>query len=211
MSCIPGSIADVAPTGSAILGVFRRGNEALTWVLLVAGVVVGVIVALIFNGLVRARNLVAAGWADVDVQLQRRHDLVPRLVKVVAAYAQHERQTLEAVTAQRDQAVRAQAVDDVSRAEAALDQSIHRLIAVAEAYPELKAGENFRELQHDLVEIEDHLQFARRFYNGAVRDYNNRVERFPDLLAAKFFDFDQAPFFQAEADARHPVTVGGLP
>lgn len=179
--------------------------EFVLFGIIVAGVVTMIIV---FNGLVRARNLVAAGWADVDVQLQRRHDLVPRLVKVVAAYADHERETLEAVTAQRDEAIQAQAVAEKSRREAALDQSIHRLIALAEAYPDLKAGENFARLQSDLVEIEDDLQYARRFYNGAVRDYNIRVERFPDLIAARFFNFGPADFFQAEESARDRVRIG---
>ena len=115
------------------------------------------------------------------------------------------------MTAQRDRAIQAQEVAEKSRRETQLDQSIHRLIAIAEAYPDLKAGENFARLQTDLVEIEDDLQFARRFYNGAVRDYNVRVERFPDLIAARFFDFTPADFFQAEEQARGPVNVGDRP
>ncbi len=161
----------------------------------------------LFNGLVRARNLVAAAWADIDVQLQRRHDLVPRLVNVVRAYAKHERETLEAVIARRDEALRARSVGEKSVVEDGLDGDLKRVIALAEDYPDLKAGENFTELADDLVEIEDHLQYARRFYNGATRDYNNRVERFPDQFIAQSFGFERADFFQAEAGSRGAVRV----
>ncbi|MDX1570592.1 MAG: LemA family protein [Xanthomonadales bacterium] len=183
----------------------------MEWVFFAIIAAAALYMVVVFNGLVRARNLVSAGWADVDVQLQRRHDLVPRLVKVVAAYADHEKETLEAVTAQRNEAIKAQEIAEKSRREAELDQSIHRLIALAEAYPDLKAGENFERLQQDLVEIEDDLQYARRFYNGAVRDYNIRVERFPDLLAAQAFQFEQADFFQAEDQARSAPRLGDQP
>ncbi len=161
----------------------------------------------LFNGLVRARNLVAASWADIDVQLQRRHDLVPRLVNVVRGYSKHEREALEAVTAHRDQAMRARTVGEKSAIEKDLDADLKRLIALAEAYPDLKAGENFGQLAEDLVEIEDHLQYARRFYNGATRDYNNLVERFPDQFIAQAFGFERAEFFQADAGSRAAVQV----
>ena len=180
----------------------------MSWIFLGLMIAFGAIVAWIFNGLVKARNLVAAGWADVDVQLQRRHDLVPRLVKVVSAYAEHEKETLEAVTRQRDAAIRETAIDRKSELEAELDTRIHQVVAIAEAYPDLKAGESFLQLQGDLVEIEDDLQFARRFYNGAVRDFNNRVQRFPDLLAARFFGFENAAFFQADARAQRHADLG---
>ncbi|MEM9532825.1 MAG: LemA family protein [Pseudomonadota bacterium] len=161
----------------------------------------------VFNGLVSGRNLCAAAWADVDVQLQRRHDLVPRLVKVVKAAAGHERETLEAVIAQRDEALRANAMEDRSAREQVLEQSLSQLIVRVEDYPDLKAGENFQQLTEELVDIEDKLQYARRFYNGATRDYNNRVERFPDQLIANSFGFNRGEFFQAEQDARAPAEV----
>lgn len=156
----------------------------------------------LFNGLVEARNLCASAWADIDVQLQRRHDLVPRLVKVVKAAASHEQDTLEAVVAMRDHALRASQVADKGQREEALGEAISRLVLLVEDYPELKAGDSFRELSDDLVEIEDKLQFARRFYNGATREYNTRVQRFPDQLIAGSFGFHAADYFQAEADAR---------
>ncbi len=161
----------------------------------------------LFNRLIRGRNLVEAAWADIDVQLQRRHDLVPRLVKIVQAYASHEKDTLEAVVAQRDQAIQADDIAARSDAETELDSSINRLIVLAEAYPELKAGENFLQLQEDLVDVENKLQYARRFYNGAVRDYNNKVEQFPDHMLASAFKFESAKFFQAEDPARRSVKV----
>lgn len=161
----------------------------------------------IFNGLVAGRNLCAAAWADVDVQLQRRHDLVPRLVKVVKAAAGHERETLEAVIARRDQALRASDMEDRSAREQVLEQSLSQLLVRVEDYPDLKAGENFQQLTEELVEIEDKLQYARRFYNGATRDYNNRVERFPDQLIANSFGFGRGEFFQAEQDARAPAEI----
>ncbi|MFK7955166.1 MAG: LemA family protein [Lysobacterales bacterium] len=161
----------------------------------------------LFNGLVRSRNLVASAWADIDVQLQRRHDLVPRLVKVVKAAASHEQQTLESVIATRDAAVRASQVSDKGQREEALQESINQLLMLVEDYPDLKAGDNYSELSHDLVDIEDKLQYARRFYNGATREYNTRVERFPDQLVASSFGFSQAQYFQAQADARAPAEV----
>ncbi len=180
----------------------------LAWIIFLVMLLAAAGLAWLFNGLVKARNLVSAAWSDIDVQLQRRHDLVPRLVKVVKAYADHEKDTLEAVIAQRDQALRATSVDEISGLEKSLDASIHQLMALAEAYPDLKAGENFAGLSEDLVDIEDHLQYARRFYNGAVRDLNIRVERFPDRLIASPFGFGAAAFFQAESGARGPVDVG---
>ncbi|MEM1091791.1 MAG: LemA family protein [Pseudomonadota bacterium] len=161
----------------------------------------------LFNGLVHARNLCASAWADIDVQLQRRHDLVPRLVKVVKAAASHERETLEAVVESRDLAVRAGVVADKGEREEALGEAISRLVILVEDYPDLKAGDSFLELNEDLVDIEDKLQYARRFYNGATREYNNRVQRFPDQLVAGSFGFKLADYFQAEADARTAATV----
>jgi LemA protein len=180
----------------------------VTWAYTIIPLLIALVAAIwLFNGLVKGRNLVDAAWADIDVQLQRRHDLVPRLVKVVRGYAKHEGQTLASVLKRRDQAMRARSVGEKSAIEGDLGQGLHGIIALAEAYPDLKAGENFSQLAKDLVEIEDHLQFARRFYNGATRDFNNRVERFPDQLVAKSFGFKSAEFFQAESHARGAVKV----
>lgn len=155
----------------------------------------------IFNRLVRDRNHVKAGWSDIEVQLQRRHDLIPNLVDAVRAYADYERATLQAVTELRRQSDQVQAPAAKARIEQQLRVGLDRLLAVAEDYPDLKANRNFLELQRDLSDTEDKLQYARRFYNGAVRALNTRVESFPDLLVARVMNFEQAEFFDADDDA----------
>lgn len=160
-----------------------------------------------FNRLVRLRNQVRAGWSDIDVQLMRRHDLVPMLVEAVRAYAGHEKALLESVTALRAQALATSSPARLAQVEQALEQGIGRLMVVQEAYPELKASENFLKLQRDLVDVEDHLQYARRFYNGAVRDYTDATQRVPDVLVAKAAGFGAIEFFQAQADSRAAVKV----
>lgn len=161
----------------------------------------------VFNRLVRARNQVHVAWSDVDVQLQRRHDLVPLLVETVRGYAHHESDLLERVTAERSQARHAQRIADRGDKETALSADLGRLIALREAYPELKASGNFRQLSAQLVTVEDALQHARRFYNGSVRQYNTDIQRFPDMLIARVTGFHDADFFAAEGDARTPVDV----
>lgn len=156
----------------------------------------------LFNRLVHDRNLVRAGLSDIDVQLQRRHDLVPQLVAAVRGYATHERAVLEEVTALRARAADAMDVAERDRAESELASAIRRLVLLAEAYPVLEASGNFRQLMTELVETEDHLQHARRYYNGAVRRYNTRVQQFPDLLVARPFGFGEAGYFSAEIEAR---------
>ena len=165
-----------------------------------------------FNRLVRLRNQARTAWADIDVQLQRRHDLVPSLVSAVQAYAGHERALLETVTQLRAQAVSLQEGSTTSRAqlgevEGALELALGRLFALKEAYPDLKASENFARLQRDLVEVEDHLQYARRFYNGAVRDLNNAIQRVPDVVIARGFNFREAEFFQTGEAQRAAIQV----
>lgn len=160
-----------------------------------------------FNRLVRLRNQQRTAWADIDVQLQRRHDLVPQLVNVVQAYAGHEAATLQAVTELRNQAMGLKQPGQIGEVEASLEQALGRLIALKEAYPDLKANQNFARLQGDLVKVEEQLQYARRFYNGAVRDYNDGMQRFPDLLVAKMGGFTDVAFFQAEADSRAAIKL----
>jgi LemA protein len=154
-----------------------------------------------FNRLVRLRNQVKAGWSDIDVQLMRRHDLVPRLVEAVRAYAGHEKAVLERVTELRAQAMATTSPARLASLETAIESDVARLLVIQEAYPELKASENFLALQRDLVDVEDHLQYARRFYNGAVRDLNDGVQRFPDLVVARALGFAEAEFFKAGEDA----------
>jgi len=161
------------------------------------------LVAVLYNRLVRDRNRVDAAWSDIDVQLQRRHDLIPQLVKAVDPYAGYERSTLEAVTTLRAEAMKVTGPADIDQRgekEEQLGIGLQRLIAVAEQYPDLKANENFLSLQNDLVETENFLQFARRFYNGAVRQLNTRVETVPNNFIANAFGFEQRKFFQKSSD-----------
>jgi LemA protein len=149
-----------------------------------------------FNRFVRLRNQVNEAWADIDVQLQRRWDLVPNLLATVQGYVQHESGVMERVTRLRGRPDLP--VSDRADQESGLSRSIGRLFAVAEDYPDLKASEGFRQLHDSLVEIEEHLQFARRYYNGSVRDNNNLVEGFPSMLVARLFGFRAASFFEIE-------------
>lgn len=163
----------------------------------------------VFNRLVRDRNQVRAGWADIDVQLTRRHDLVPPLVLAVKAYASHERALLESATELRATAVKLDSPARLAAVEEAMEQTLTRIFALQENYPELKASGNFLQLQRDLVAVEDHLQYARRFYNGAVRQYNTRLESFPDLLVARPLAFRAAEFYQASERAAPRIEAMG--
>ncbi|HMM67966.1 MAG TPA: LemA family protein [Dokdonella sp.] len=169
-------------------------------IVVVAALLLGGI--LMFNRLVADRNQMRAAWSDIDVQLLRRHDLTPQLVTAVKAYAAHERATLTTVTELRERAKSAAAMADRARLEDELGSQIERLLALQESYPDLKASENFMQLQRDLVAIEDHLQYARRYYNGAVRQLNTRIEHFPDLIVARLAGFQRGEFFEANANQR---------
>lgn len=179
----------------------------MTWVAGAALALLALWAVLAFNALVRLRNQVRTAWADIDVQLTRRHDLVPSLVAAVQAYADHESAALEAVTALRAQALAITTPARLGDVETALEQAVARVIALQEAYPDLKASDNFAQLQRDLVEVEEQLQYARRFYNGAVRDLNDRIQRVPDLLVARSCGFREAEFFQAGDAHRTAVKV----
>ena len=165
----------------------------------------------IYNGLVVARNAFRNAFAQIDVQLQRRHDLVPSLVTAVQAYAGHESATLRAVSELRAQALAQTQPARLGEVEASLERELGRLIALKESYPDLKANQNFEQLQRDLVQVEEQLQYARRFYNGAVRDYNDASQRVPDVAIARAFGFAGAEFFQAEAGSRDAVKVEMAP
>ena len=169
------------------------------WVVLGVAVVFVLWVIVIYNGLVAMRQRVSQAFADVDVQLKQRHDLIPNLVETVKGYAAHERGLFEDVAKNRAQSIAADNVGGQAAAEKALQGSLARLFAVAEAYPELKANKNFLELQQQLAEIEDQLQMARRYFNGAVRDFNIRIQSFPDVLIARPLGFTEEHFFQADA------------
>jgi len=167
---------------------------------LIVVALVAVVVVVLYNRLVRGRNRVSTAWSDIDVQLQRRHDLIPQIVKAVDAYAKYERATLEAVTELRAEAMRVVDVNARGKAEEELSVGVSRLLALAESYPDLKANENFMKLQAELVETENYLQFARRYYNGSVRDYNTMTETVPSNIVAGTFGFDQRVFFQKSSD-----------
>lgn len=148
-----------------------------------------------YNGLVRLRQLCANAWADIDVQLKRRHDLVPQLVAAVKGHAGYERGTLDAVVEARNRAVGASGPAAAGEAESALSGAVRQLLVVAEAYPELRAAESYLALQRNLTGIEDHIQNARRYYNAVVRDHNTKVEQFPSSLVAGPCGFRPAEFF----------------
>ena len=168
----------------------------MTYFIIVVVVLILLAAVLFYNNLVRNRNLVSEAWAGIDVQLQKRSELVPNLVQTVKAYAAHESTVLEDVTRLRGS--QETAVDTRAKQETALSRSLGRLFALAEDYPDLKASEGFQQLHSSLVDIEEHLQYARRYYNGAVRDNNNAVERFPSNIIAGLFKFRLAEFFEIE-------------
>ena len=172
----------------------------MTYIIIAALAVVLIAGVAIYNRLIRSRNRVDTAWSDIDVQLQRRHDLVPRLVTAVDQYAKYERATLEAVTELRSEAMRVAEVRAKGKVEEQLGAGIERIIALAESYPDLKANENFLKLQGELVETENYLQFARRYYNGSVRDYNTMTESVPSNIVAGWFKFTLREFFQKTSD-----------
>ena len=149
-------------------------------------------------------------WADIDAQLKRRYDLIPNLVETVKGYASHEKGVFERVTELRSQAIAAQGPAEQAQAENMLTQALRSIFAVAENYPQLRASENFSQLQGTLTEIEDKIQSARRYYNAVVRDYNTKAESFPDMIIARFFSFNLRDFFELDdvAERNNPGVTG---
>jgi len=156
----------------------------------------------IYNLLVRDNNLVKAAWSDIDVQLKRRHDLIPKLVEAVKRYAAFESATLTTITELRSRSAYSNEIAEIGNTEAALASEIRRVLVLAEFYPDLKASQSFLDLQHNLSDVENHIQYARRYYNGAVRNLNTRIDSFPDLLLARIFKFQPAEYFQANQSER---------
>jgi LemA protein len=163
--------------------------------------------AWVYNRLIGLRNMRQEAWSGIDVQLKRRHDLIPNLVAAVKGYASHERSLFEDVARLRSQSQAAGSVRDKGNAEAALTASIQSLMAVAEAYPELKANDNFLGLQKDLSAIEDEIQLARRYYNGTVRNYNILIESFPSLLIARLIGAQKSDYFSLDGGERATPSV----
>lgn len=172
-------------------------------------IVIGLFVMTSYNGLVALRQRVQNAWAQVDVQLRRRYDLIPNLVNTVKGYAKHESETFEKVTAARTQAMAATTVQEQAGAENMLSGTLKSLFALAENYPQLKADSNFKQLQEELSATENKIAFSRQFYNDTVQKYNTKREVFPTVLIAGMLGFHAAEYFNldSDADARNPVNV----
>ena len=169
--------------------------------MLVALIVIVILVVLVagaYNGLVASRNRVKDQWAQIDVQLKKRADLIPNIVETVKGYAKHEKETLEDVVKARNALNTASTVEDEINANNQITGALNKLFALSEAYPELKANENFMSLQKDLKDIEDKISYARQFYNDSVMTYNNKVQMFPTNIIANIFNFKESKFFEIE-------------
>lgn len=183
----------------------------LTVTLVVIALIALFIFALIgfYNSTIKLRNFVQNAWAQIDVQLKRRADLIPNLVETVKGYASHEKETFENVTKARAEALNAQSIEQRQQAENALSGALKSLFAVAESYPELKASENFSKLQGELAETEDKIAYSRQFYNDTTMKYNTKIQTFPGNILAGFMGFDHIPYFEAvETSEREAVKVG---
>ncbi len=184
--------------------------ELLLPLLVVCGgvLIVAIIAGIaLYNGLIQLKVLVDEAWSGIDVQLKRRYDLIPNLVETVKGYASHEKETFEKIAQLRSSAMGATGVEEKGKIEAELTSTLKTLFAVAESYPELKANENFKELQNSLTSIEEEIQGARRYYNGTVRDYNTKIMVFPNNVFAGMLGFKAREFFAAEEEAKANVKV----
>jgi LemA protein len=178
-------------------------------ILIVLGVIVALVLLVIslYNRFVQLRNRIDNAWAQIDVQLRRRYDLIPNLVEAVKGYASHERETFERVTAARSAGQAAQTVEEQAQAENMLTQALRQLFAVAEAYPELRASENFQQLQGELSQTEGQIATARQIYNDTVLMYNNAIQTFPGVVFAGMFGFTEREMLEIEEASRGPVAV----
>ncbi len=180
---------------------------SLPLILLVIAVIVVLYVVFVYNGLVALRNRVSEAWSDIDVQLKRRYDLIPNLISTVKGYAAHESGVFEKVTAARANAMQAGNAHDKAEAENMLSDTLKSLFAVAEAYPDLKANQNFLELQRELSDTENKIQASRRFYNGNVLELNNKIDMFPSNIIASIFNFVKKEFFEVAEAEKEVVKV----
>lgn len=170
----------------------------MMWIILAVVVVLVIALVVMYNGLIRANIRVNEAWSDITVQLKRRYDLIPNLVNTVKGYAKHEKEVFENVTKARTEAMHAEGVKDTAQKENMFQETLKSLFAVAENYPDLKANDNFKHLQEELVDTEDKVQAARRFYNGSVRDLNEKVQTIPYNLFAGMFGIKSREFFEVE-------------
>ncbi len=175
--------------------------------LVVLVVVFGGWIVLVYNGLIKLKNRVEEAWSDIDVQLKRRYDLIPNLINTVKGYASHEKEVFQKVTEARTQAMNAGNIKEQEQAENMLSGTLKSLFAVSENYPDLKANQNFLELQRELSDTENKIQASRRFYNGNVRDFNTKIQVFPNNLIAGMLKFEEKEFFEAEATEKENVKV----
>ncbi|MBE6485503.1 MAG: LemA family protein [Methanosphaera stadtmanae] len=171
-------------------------------IILIIIIVIAFLLVKYYNDLVNGRNHVENAWSQIDVQLQRRNDLIPNIVETVKGYASHEKDTFNQVTQARANMANATTVQEVAEADTMLTSALKSLFAVSEAYPELKANQNFIELQQELSETEDKISYARQFYNDSVLKYNNLCQQFPSSIVASLFHFDKAEFFEAQEGTR---------
>ncbi len=178
----------------------------IIYLLLIVAVLAVTVIA-IYNGLIRLKNKCSEAWSDIDTQLKRRYDLIPNLVETVKGYAQHEAGTLEKITQARTAAMNAKSLPEKEQAELSLTGALKTIFALAENYPDLKANQNFLDLQKNLSEIEEHIQLSRRYYNATVRDFNTKIEVFPNNLIAKPMGFAQREFFEADEGEKQTVKV----
>lgn len=178
-----------------------------TFIILGAIALLAVVIILIYNGLVTARVRTEESWSDITVQLKRRFDLIPNLINTVKGYAKHEREVFEKVTQARTSFLNSNTVGETAKSENMIQDALKSLFAVAENYPDLKANENFKHLQEELVDTEDKIQAARRFYNGAVRDLNTKIQTFPTNIVARMFKFEEKEFFDVEAAENQAVNT----
>lgn len=176
-------------------------------IFIVLGILIVLVVWIIgmYNGLVRLRNQVKNAWSQIDVQLKRRHDLIPNLVETAKGYMKHERETFESITKARSQAIEAQGVADTGKAEGQLTEALGKFMLVVENYPDLKANQNFLALQEELTTTENKVSFSRQFYNDQVLQFNTKIESVPTNIIAGMFAFKQAEFFEIEVAAEREV------
>jgi LemA protein len=172
----------------------------MTLVILAIIVILAFVAVGMYNGLIKLRNTSEQAWSDVDVQLKRRHDLIPNLVETVKGYATHEKETFEQVVQARNQAMNASSPEDKAQAENFLQSTLKSLFALAEAYPDLKANQNFLDLQDELSNIEEQIQLARRYYNAVVRDLNTKIETVPSNIIANMFHFEKKEYFELDSE-----------
>lgn len=178
------------------------------WIVLAIIAIIIIWIIAMYNGLIGLKNRVDEAWSDIDVQLKRRYDLIPNLIETVKGYAAHEQGTLEKVIAARNIAMQASSTEEKSKAEDALSGTLKSIFALAENYPDLKANQNFLELQRELTDTEDKIQASRRFYNGNVRDFNTKVQVFPTNLMAGMLGFKSRQFFEiSDAAQKEPIQV----